>query len=243
MFSADRRDDRASRGGRGDVAGRIDAGRRFHHRPRDGDANGTDGGLGHPAGRKAPRLDDGAASQDERDEGDELEASRSGLDSLKIRLALEREAGSIEQRLIGARPKRVAQGDEQDGGQQSGDTFAEPAEHHGRGLGERSRNQTDAMSKPIGKPARGNLERRDREIAGREKGGDDRHGDVLLLYPPEQVQAVHDAFDRDDVVDGVEREVSAKTGSIRGHVRDCIVFSSKQARFDRLANGTVLRFA
>jgi hypothetical protein len=45
---------------------------------------------------------------------------------------------------------------------------------------------------------------------------------VLLLYPPEQVQAVHDAFDRDDVVDGVEREVSAKTGSIRRHVSDCI---------------------
>jgi hypothetical protein len=74
------------------------------------------------------------------------------------------------------------------------------------------------MSKPIGEPAGGNLERCDREIAGREKGGDDGHGDVLLLYPPEQVQAVHDAFDRDDVVDGVEREVSAKTGSIRGHV-------------------------
>jgi hypothetical protein len=73
------------------------------------------------------------------------------------------------------------------------------------------------MSEPIGQPAGGNLERRDREIAGREKDCDGRHGDVLLLYPPEQVQAVHDAFDRDNVVEGVEREVSAKTGSIRGH--------------------------
>jgi hypothetical protein len=57
---------------------------------------------------------------------------------------------------------------------------------------------------------------------------DDGHGHVLLLYPPEQVQAVHDAFDRDDVVDGVEREVSAKTRSIRGHVLEVTQIKTRQ---------------
>jgi hypothetical protein len=87
---------------------------------------------------KAPSVDDGAAGQDERDQGDELQASRSRLDSLKIGLALEREARSIEQRLIRARPQRVAERDEQDRGQQTDDAFPEPAEHHGRGLRDRA---------------------------------------------------------------------------------------------------------
>jgi hypothetical protein len=39
---------------------------------------------------------------------------------------------------------------------------------------------------------------------------------------------VHDAFDRDDVVDGVEREVSAKTGSIRGHVLEVSQIKTRQ---------------
>jgi hypothetical protein len=50
---------------------------------------------------------------------------------------------------------------------------------------------------------------------------------------------VHDAFDRDDVVDGVEGEVSAKTGSIRGHVvsvADCLALLKTEVRlrFDML---------
>jgi hypothetical protein len=39
---------------------------------------------------------------------------------------------------------------------------------------------------------------------------------------------VHDAFDRDDVVDGVEGEVSAKTGSIRGHVLEVTQVKTRQ---------------
>ena len=38
--------------------------------------------------------------------------------------------------------------------------------------------------------------------------GFDRHGDMLLLYPPQQVQTVHDAFNAGDVVERVQRDVS-----------------------------------
>jgi hypothetical protein len=39
---------------------------------------------------------------------------------------------------------------------------------------------------------------------------------------------VHDAFDRDEVVDGVKVEVSTKTGSIRGHVLEVTQIKTRQ---------------
>lgn len=73
------------------------------------------------------------------------------------------------------------------------------------------------MAEPIGKPAGRNFEQGDRDIARRENGGDGRRRDVLVLHPPEQIQRVGDPFDRDNPVEGIERQVATNPGSIRRH--------------------------
>jgi hypothetical protein len=42
---------------------------------------------------------------------------------------------------------------------------------------------------------------------------------VPLLHPPQQVDAVREAFDAGDVVRQVKEKVSSIPGSIRGHLR------------------------
>src|SRR5258707_15008482 len=73
------------------------------------------------------------------------------------------------------------------------------------------------MSVSTRQPTGRTLERGTRQTAGSKQGSHHSNGYMLFLDPPHQVQAVHDAFDRCDVVERVEREVSTKAGSIRRH--------------------------
>ena len=74
------------------------------------------------------------------------------------------------------------------------------------------------MSPTIGEPACRQLENGDEEIARRQDRRDGGDGDVLLLDPPQHIEAMHEALDRGDVVGGVEREVSSKRESVVRHV-------------------------
>jgi hypothetical protein len=83
--------------------------RRFRHRARDRQtADGADR-FNDPTGVKSPSIDDRTAQQYEADERGELQSARSGFDRLKGRLA-DRGTRSMQERLIGAGPERVARG-------------------------------------------------------------------------------------------------------------------------------------
>jgi len=68
----------------------------------------------------------------------------------------------------------------------------------------------------IGEPPGRDLETEQGQIAGSQDRRDDTRRDALLPYPPEQVKAVHHAFDAGDVIRQVERDAATK-GSIRRH--------------------------
>ena len=72
------------------------------------------------------------------------------------------------------------------------------------------------MPETIGEPPRGQLQGDERQISGRKDHRDDSRRDSPLTHPPEQIEAVHDAFDAGDMVGEVEREVTAEA-SIRRH--------------------------
>ena len=57
----------------------------------------------------------------------------------------------------------------------------------------------------------------DGDVACSQDDRDGRRGDVLVLDPPEQIERVGDPFDRDDAIEGIEREVPLKRGSIGRH--------------------------
>ena len=75
------------------------------------------------------------------------------------------------------------------------------------------------MAEPVGKPACWDFEQRDCDVAGRQDGRDCRRGDMLVLHPPEQIERVGDPLNRNDAIDGIEREIPAIRGSIGRHTR------------------------
>ena len=103
------------------------------------------------------------------------------------------------------------------GGDEAGDTFAQPAPQHADHLDGGSHDEAGAMAHTIGEPAGRQLEAQESQITGREDRGDDGGRDVFLLDPPEEIQPVHDALDGGDPVRQVENEVSSEAGSVRRH--------------------------
>ena len=83
------------------------------------------------------------------------------------------------------------------------------------------------MAKPIGESASRHLEKCDGDVAGRQNSRNRRRGNVLVLYPPKQVQRVGDPLDRDDAIEGIEREVPANPGSIRRHADGILTASTR----------------
>ena len=73
------------------------------------------------------------------------------------------------------------------------------------------------MAEAIRKPARRNFQQGNGEVARREDCRHCRRRDVLVLHPPEQVQGIRDPLDRDGTIDGIQREVAVKRGSIGRH--------------------------
>jgi hypothetical protein len=73
------------------------------------------------------------------------------------------------------------------------------------------------MAKSIGEPARRQLEAHECQIACGENRRNDGGRHLFFLYPPEQIKAVHQAFDGRDPVRQVQREVSLVAGSVRRH--------------------------
>jgi hypothetical protein len=73
------------------------------------------------------------------------------------------------------------------------------------------------MAVPVGNPTSRDLQRGERQITRGEDSGNGSGGDVPLVDPPQQVDAVRNAFDAGDVVRRVKEKVSSIPGSIRGH--------------------------
>lgn len=83
------------------------------------------------------------------------------------------------------------------------------------------------------------LERHERQIANGENHRHRRRGNVLLLYPPKQIKAVHHPFEAGDSIRKVEGDVSTKRAStIRRRERrlphgcssDCSLFRDRHAQ-------------
>src|SRR5262249_22957571 len=126
---------------------------RLAHRARDEDARSAERSLGQPAGRQTPDAGDRSAPPDQGHQGRPSGGFGSRLDLLKIVCAAERDAGSIDERLIRARSKRIADGDEDAGGDQPRHTRTEPAAQHPDNLRAGADDETETMTVPIGQPA------------------------------------------------------------------------------------------
>ena len=115
--------------------------RRLRHRESDRAAQRAQERLREPPGSEAPPGDDGASGDDQEREGDDLNGARTCLDPLEVRFAVNRYAGTIEQRLIGSRPEGVGNRDQQAGANEAGDAFGQPAANHAGDLKKRSENR------------------------------------------------------------------------------------------------------
>src|SRR5262249_13800315 len=188
--------------------------RRLDHRARDREPDAAAHRFDEPAGRESPGADDDAAGEHETDERHELQPSRLRFAPLKPAVA-EGDARSVQRRRVRARPERVAGRDDERRGEHTRNAVAEPGEQHARNLQQRAGDQACAMPAAIRQPAGRQLENGDEQIADRQNCRDGGHRDVLMLDPPQHVEAVHEALDRGDVVAGGEREASAVRESAR----------------------------
>ena len=116
------------------------------------------------------------------------------------------------------RSESVAERDEHARGDKAGHTLAEPAPQDAHHLDTRSNDQARAMAKSIGEPAGRQLEDHERQVACRENRRHDGRRHLLFVYPPEQVEAVHQAFEAGDLVRQVQCDISLVAGSVRRHV-------------------------
>src|SRR5262249_16064344 len=141
---------------------------------------------------------------------------RSPLDNLEVRFAIECETRTVEERLIGARPKCVPEGHEQVRGQHPRYTLAQQAQKHANDPNRGSCEQAFFVAELVREPPSRDLKCHERQVAQGEDRRNGRRGDVLLLYPPEQIQAVHESFEAGDSIRKVEGDVSTKRASTIG---------------------------
>jgi hypothetical protein len=97
-----------------------------------------------------------------------LNTSRPRFDPLEIAFPIEQDRRSVQQRLIRARPERIAGGDGNTRSEKTGDAGSEPADQHPGDLQQRAEHETHTVTEPIGQPAGRHLERRQRQVTGRE---------------------------------------------------------------------------
>ena len=154
---------------------------------------------------------------DQADEGTDLERMSPRFDREEAVLLSQGRAAAEEQRFVRAGAEAVADRDEHAGDDELGDTGAQPAEHHRSDLDDRSEEQARPVSEPVGEPAGRNFQQQQRDVAGREDRGHDVGRQLLLLHPPQQVEAMRDAFEAGDAIRQVQRNVPAVAGSVRRH--------------------------
>ena len=82
---------------------------------------------------------------------------------------------------------------------------------------QRTQDQAGPMTEPIGEPAGRDLEPDEHQVAGRQDGGDHGGRNLTLLYPPQEIQPVHQPLYAGHLVGQVEGEVSTTRRSIRRH--------------------------
>ena len=157
-----------------------------------------------------------SAGDNQAGKRDDMNGARARFDSLEFAFAIQRDARAIEQCLVRARPECVADCHQQAGEDKTHDPISEPAADHAGNLDQRAEYQTSTISELVSKPAGGDLQRHQEEVAGSHRCSDQRRRHLFLLYPPQEVETVHDAFDGGDLVWKVEREVSTVTAASIG---------------------------
>ena len=130
------------------------------------------------------------------------------------RFTAERDARAIQERLIGAGPEGVCDRDEEAGPDEAGNALGQPAADHAGDLKNGSEDEAASAAVSIGKPSSRYLERHHREVASRHRRRHERRRHPFLLRPPQEIEAVHDAFDGGDLVRQVEPDVSLVAGSV-----------------------------
>jgi hypothetical protein len=198
------------------LAGFVIGRRRWlDHRECDKRAQRAERRFGEPAGGEAPDRDDGAARDRQRSEDDDLDGTGARVDALELGFAADRDACAIEQGLVGARAEGVGDRDEQACADEAGNAIGQPAADHAGYLQQRTEDEAAPVSEPVGEPAGWHLQRHQEQIARRHRRGHERRGHLLLLHPPQEIQAVHDTLDGGDLVRQVEPDVSSVAGSVR----------------------------
>ena len=199
---------------------RVARTRWLDHRARDAQADGAQNRFDDPSCGKTPALDDETAREYLDEQRNRLPRVRLPLDSLEVGFTIERETGAVEERLIGARPKCVPERHQQARGEHTGHTLAQPTQKHADDLNGRSCDEALSMAELICEPAGRDLERHERQVARSKEHRQRRSGDVFLLYPPEEIQAVHHSFEAGDSIRQVEGDVSTRRAStFGGHER------------------------